>query len=318
MTVERYRFNAVNPFCPVKREYEESIVELRQLNYFLSTARHLSFTRAAEECCIVQSAMSQQIRALEKELGVTLFERGKRGLRLTPEGEAMVREARKLLSQLEEAQSAVRLAGKRRAERLRIGRQGDLFYAALPRALRAFRGQYPDVRLTLQPDRYDALLEALREDRLDCAIVLIGGDAALPEDFERQTLRQEALYVAMPADHALASAGRISPKQLMERELILRRDEPWSALAGEIAAREGVKAPQCACAYGQSCAEALVAAGYGVSVCAESELRFREGVAYRRLDCGWKAQTCLLWRGEAVSGEYIGTLSSLLMMNESK
>ena len=293
-------------------------MELRQLNYFLSAARHLSFTKAAEECCIVQSAMSQQIRALEKELGVTLFERGKRGLRLTPEGEVMVREARKLQNQLEEVQSAVRLAGKSRAGRLRIGCQGDLFYEALPRALRAFREEYPEARLTLHSDRFEALIDALREDRLDCAIVLIGGETALPKDFERKTLRREAMVVALPADHALASADGVSLEQLVKDNLILRRDGPWNALLDRTASRDGGKAPQRACACGQSFAEALAIAGYGVSVCAESELRSREGIVYRKLDCEWNVQTCLLWRGGTELNGYIDKLSSLLMMNVSK
>ena len=91
-------------------------MELRQLRYFLSAARHRSFTEAARECCVVQSAMSQQIKALEKELDVTLFERTKHGLRLTHEGQTLEQEATALLQQATQLHTAVAIVVARPLE----------------------------------------------------------------------------------------------------------------------------------------------------------------------------------------------------------
>ena len=85
-------------------------MELRQLEYFVASAKYLNITKAARECNIVQSAMSQQINALEKDLGVTLFERTNRGLLLTQEGEALLKEAGRLLDAAEMTREIVRQA----------------------------------------------------------------------------------------------------------------------------------------------------------------------------------------------------------------
>lgn len=87
-------------------------MEFKQLQYFLSAAEYLNFTEAAQACFIVQSAMSQQISSLEKELGVTLFVREKRVLRLTAEGETLVLEARKILNQVNNSRLLVQSIAK--------------------------------------------------------------------------------------------------------------------------------------------------------------------------------------------------------------
>ena len=85
-------------------------MEFKQLQYFLSAAEYLNFTEAAQACFIVQSAMSQQISSLEKELGVTLFVREKRVLRLTAEGETLVLAARKILNQVNNSRLLVQIS----------------------------------------------------------------------------------------------------------------------------------------------------------------------------------------------------------------
>ena len=147
-------------------------MELRQLKYFLSAARCLSFTRAAEECHIVQSAMSQQIRALEKELGVDLFERTRQGLRLTPEGEATVRESEALMERIQNLSAAVRAARNGAPAPLRLGVQGNLLRETLPKALRALRSAHPEIAIQVKSDSLLRLMTDMKEDRLDCVLAM--------------------------------------------------------------------------------------------------------------------------------------------------
>ena len=109
-------------------------MEFKQLQYFLSAAEYLNFTEAAQACFIVQSAMSQEISSLEKELGVTLFVREKRVLRLTAEGETLVLEARKILNQVNNSRLLVQSIAKGYQHVFRIGCNGDLCRENLPRA----------------------------------------------------------------------------------------------------------------------------------------------------------------------------------------
>ena len=106
-------------------------MEFKQLQYFLSAAEYLNFTEAAQACFIVQSAMSQQISSLEKELGVTLFVREKRVLRLTA---TLVLEARKILNQVNNSRLLVQSIAKGYQHVFRIGCNGDLCRENLPRA----------------------------------------------------------------------------------------------------------------------------------------------------------------------------------------
>ena len=88
-------------------------MDLKQLNYFISAAKHENFTRAAQECFIVQTAMTHQIAALEKELGVSLFERNSRRVKLTPAGEVFLGQAQRIVQAAEDAAALVRAAAEK-------------------------------------------------------------------------------------------------------------------------------------------------------------------------------------------------------------
>lgn len=133
-------------------------MEFKQLQYFLSTAEYLNFTEAAQACFIVQSAMSQQISSLEKELGVTLFVREKRVLRLTAEGETLVLEARKILNQVNNSRLLVQSIAKGYQHVFRIGCNGDLCRENLPRALERFRETYPYVKVLVVHGQHTELV----------------------------------------------------------------------------------------------------------------------------------------------------------------
>jgi len=125
-------------------------IELRHLRYFLVVAEELHFSRAAERLHIAQPPLSQMIRRLEHELGVTLFHRTKREVALTDAGVIFLEEAKRTLAQAEHAIRSVRRAHRGELGRLVVGFIGSAAYSVLPPIVRCFREQYPDVDLTLQ------------------------------------------------------------------------------------------------------------------------------------------------------------------------
>ena len=146
-------------------------MKLQQLRQFVTLAETLNFHRAAERLNIAQPPLSISIRKLEAELGAPLFTRGQQGVRLTPEGEAALDDARQALVHAEQVQRAVRetTAGERGG--LRIGFVGSATYRLLPRLLRAFREQYPLIDVTLAESRTADLLDDVENGTVDVAIV---------------------------------------------------------------------------------------------------------------------------------------------------
>src|SRR5258705_4225382 len=110
-------------------------MELRHLRYFVAVAEELHFRRAAERLYVAQPAVSEQVRKLEEELGVRLFDRTQRSVALTDAGSALLEEARRVLDQAEVAQHAARNAGDKATKRLRIGHLPDLLPTSVARAI---------------------------------------------------------------------------------------------------------------------------------------------------------------------------------------
>jgi DNA-binding transcriptional LysR family regulator len=123
-------------------------MELRHLRYFVAVGEEEHFGRAADRLHVVQPALTRQIRQLEEELGCALFERLKRGVRLTPAGESFLEESRGMLSELERIVDRTRLVAQGKVGRLRVGFSENAIYSGeLPSILRDFRASSPEVRL---------------------------------------------------------------------------------------------------------------------------------------------------------------------------
>src|SRR5688500_7403896 len=124
-------------------------MELRQLRYLLAVVEEANFTRASEKVFVSQSALSQQIQALEQEIGTVLLDRSKRGVRLTAAGEILRHHAQRIFLELEQAQTAIQeLEGLQRGE-LRIGVVQTVNAYLLPSLVTAFLGRYPDIKLSI-------------------------------------------------------------------------------------------------------------------------------------------------------------------------
>src|SRR3954466_5938378 len=171
------------------------------LRYFVAVAEELHFRRAAERLYVAQAAVSEQIRKLEGELGVRLFERTHRHVALTAAGAAMLDDARGVLRQAEHARAAAVAAGERTSERLRIGYPPGTLPDAVPRALRALPSLLPDARVLLETGSAMRLIDDVRGRRLDAAVI---GLPATCGALRVTSLGPEAAVVALPAREALA------------------------------------------------------------------------------------------------------------------
>jgi DNA-binding transcriptional LysR family regulator len=197
-------------------------MELRHLRYFVAVAEELHFRRAAERLHVAQPAVSEQVRKLEQELGVTLFDRTQRSVSLTNAGAALLEEARHVLRHAEGAQQAARSARDRVTMRLRIGYLPDSLPASVPRALRHLVTAAPAVEVALETGPAHRLIEELRARRLDAVITSLPA----PTSGLRTTLLGEQRAVAvLPALHPMAVDSAITLERLApERVVMLGRD----------------------------------------------------------------------------------------------
>lgn len=183
-------------------------MDLQQLRYVVEVADLGSFTRAAERCFVTQSALSHQIAALERELGVRLFARTSRSVRATDAGEAFARQARVALEAARAAAEDAAAADGRVIGELRIGVIPTVAVVDVPGLIAAFRAAHPESRVELVMGNSDALVADVRKGRLDVALIGLRADAA-PEGVAHRELARERLVGVVPAGHRLAHRARI-------------------------------------------------------------------------------------------------------------
>ena len=195
-------------------------MDLRRLNYFTAVAEELHFGRAARRLHISQPPLSQQIQALERELGVALFERAGHRISLTEAGQELLPRARALAAQAEAARTAVQRIGRGEAGELEIGFTGSVpFTPLMPRLLHAFRAAYPQVRLQLLELTTHAQIERLVEGTLDIGLFRPTEHALLAQ-LETRVLLREPLLVALPAGNPLARRKRLPLAALAQEDFI--------------------------------------------------------------------------------------------------
>jgi len=177
-------------------------VELRQLHYFITVAKELHFGHAAERLGMTQPPLSQQIRALEEELGIRLFHRTNRRVELTEAGQALQQDVERLLTELDLAVSHARHIHQGQSGILRLGITVSApFVEVFARSVLTFRQSHPHVQLSLHEHASQAQVEALLERRLDIGMLR---PLNLPQDLEAIELLREPLVMAMPITHPMA------------------------------------------------------------------------------------------------------------------
>ena len=198
-------------------------MELRHLRTIAAVARHRSFTKAGEELHLAQSAISQQIRRLEREIGVEVFHRTSRSVELTAEGRVILDYAHRVIAEVDGLHSELaELTGLLRGQ-LRIGGVYPTGPYDLFGMLAEFRATHPEVAIHMVEDTQEDTIAALRADELDCAFTALDPDT-LGDEFAATLLWEEEFTVALPVGHPLCAREYVTLEELAAEDLIAYRE----------------------------------------------------------------------------------------------
>jgi DNA-binding transcriptional LysR family regulator len=261
-------------------------MELRHLRYFVAVAHEGHITRAAEKLNMQQPPLSQQIRALEREIEATLFVRHPRGVTLTDAGRSLLADAEAILTQAEQAKIRARRSARGETGRIAVGFTTSApFHPLVARAIREFRQKRPDVSFVLEESSSGELVSGLRDERIDVAFIRSG--LVDPQGVDVHALLHEDTAVAFPVRHPLARRASLNLKELADETFILYRRPDGRGLYDVIIAACSAagfsphvdqEAPRIVSTLN------LVAAGLGITIVPASLSRLPlEGVIYRPL-----------------------------------
>jgi DNA-binding transcriptional LysR family regulator len=241
-------------------------MELRHLRTIVAVAHHRSFTKAAEELYLAQSAISQQLSRLEAEIGIQIFRRSSRSVELTEEGKVILAHAKRVLAEFDEMQGEMEaLTGVMRGT-VRIGGIYPFGPYDLYGVLAEYRERYPGVAIHMVEDTQDEMLAMLRSDELDCAFASVDPDT-IGSEFAGTLLWEEEFVVVSALDHPFAARPGLIWEDLIDEDLIAYRDN--SALRRRFEStigRRGIAPRNAFVCTEMSAVRALAAKGLGVAV----------------------------------------------------
>src|SRR3954449_2497480 len=198
------------------------MLDVRRLKVLKEVAAKGSFSAAAESLAYTQSAVSQQIAALEREAGLQLVERSARGVHLTDAGRVLLGHADLILGRLADAEAELEAMAGLRGGRLRLVAFPSAGASIMPEAVARFRERHPAVELTLEPAEPGPALSRLRGGEVDIALDITVSFRALAEDgIERLHLLDDPMYVALPKSHPLARKRGLKLEELADENWIL-------------------------------------------------------------------------------------------------
>ncbi|MGW1412417.1 LysR family transcriptional regulator [Streptomyces sp. NPDC002403] len=276
-------------------------MELRHLSAFVAVAEELHFGRAAKRLQMAQPPLSQQIRRLEKELGVQLFERNTRSVRLTSAGESFLQPVRTVLDDLDAAVRAARAAGRGEYGRVTLGFAGASSHETLPLLTRAVRAAHPALELVMRGQTYaNVALDRVADGSLDLGFVRL---PVTRPGVAYRVVDEEELVCALPFDHPLARLESVPVGVLAEEHFVSFPVNTGStvrdAMVGACEAagfnpRVVQEAPDSYTIL------ALVAAGVGVTLTVTSVQHIQQnGLVYRPLaGPPIRLQAALAWRAD--------------------
>ena len=263
------------------------MLDVRRMRVLREVARHGSFSAAADALSFTQSAVSQQIAALEREAGTTLVERSVRGIRLTDAGRALVRHTDAILGSLAEAESELEAIAGLRGGRLRMASFESAGATLMPLAIATFKQRHPAVELSLSLAEPDHSVPRLKSGELELALAFGADAVATPDDdsIERVHLLDDPLYLALAPDHPLARKRNLRLADLAGDAWIEGTPScACSALLRRACERAGFTPHVAFESDDYNAIQGLVAAGVGVALIAELALTtVRDDIVIRSL-----------------------------------
>jgi LysR family transcriptional regulator, hydrogen peroxide-inducible genes activator len=256
-------------------------MEVNQLRYVCAIADTGNFSRAAERCRIAQPSLSQQVQKLEDDLGVKLFDRLGRSIRLTEAGRAFIPRARAILEQLDAARSSAADKNADLRGNVTVGVIPTVAPYLMPAYTASFAKKFPDAKLRIIEETTSVLVEGLRDLSIDVAIL------ALPlrhKDLELFPIRTEPLFAVLKINHPRARAKSLALKDLRGESFVMLRDGHCFRDLSIAACANARVTPRIAFESGQfSSLFGMVAAGVGISLAPEMAIDRNAGCRYVRL-----------------------------------
>jgi DNA-binding transcriptional LysR family regulator len=206
-------------------------MELRQVRYFIAVAEEGNFTAAARRVHVTQPPVTRQIRALERELKVTLFRRTPQGTELTDAGREFLIDAREIIARAKQAAQRSMAASRGQVGRLAIGYYGSTVFRAIPDILRHYRTRSPDIQISLAPVPKERIYEALRSRSIHIAF---GRYLTPGPDICVDLVEREPLYAALPSTDALSARPFIEASELASKSTIMFSSAEHPGLKQEI------------------------------------------------------------------------------------
>ncbi|MBX9468626.1 MAG: LysR family transcriptional regulator [Rhizobium sp.] len=274
-------------------------MDFRQLRYFVTVAQQRNFTRAAEMLNITQPPLSRQIQLLEEELGVALFHRASRPVRLTESGRILYEQALQVLGRIDQMIAMTRRAGLNQKQVLSIGFVASILYAGLPTLIGRLRQSAPDLDIHLVELLSIQQLPALKEGRIDLGF---GRLRHSDDGIVSTVLHEERLVVAVPRDSALANNGAsLHLSQLATERLIVYPKEPRPSYADQVLnmlLQSDVRVEEVHEVRELQTALGLVAAGAGICIIPTSATQMRSDVHYCELADAHATSPVILYHRE--------------------
>lgn len=270
-------------------------MELRHLTYFVAVAERLNFSRAAEALHVAQPAISQQIRALEQELGISLFDRISKRVTLTEAGRALLPHARQILSAVEAARSEIRERGTLKRGTVSLGAPPTVSAHFLPTKITSFEQKHPGLDVMLREAGTETLVALVEQGQLDMAIV---STDVLPPSIESTPFLEETYVLAVGAKHRLCKRKTVNITELAEESFIMFPQGYKLREVTQIACRTAGFEPKVALdGGGMQSALQFVAAGLGVALVPELALTDTNNIcALRIADQNLQRTLGLVWR----------------------
>lgn len=283
----------------------EAVIDMRAWRQFAAVAQELHFGRAAQRLHMTQPPLTQGIAALERNLGLRLFDRTQRRVQLTPAGAALLPEVLDLLARAQALPGHARAAAAGELGRLRLAFVSTVGFGLLPQWVRAFRARWPCVQLELIEATGDVQLDALARGDIDAGL-LLHSPGQVPPGLAHLCVAREPLVLALPEGHALAAAHADAPldwNALLDEPLVLFPRRSVASLHDAIVAlyHAAGHTPRVAQeAIQMQTIVNLVSAGLGVAWVPASVRQFqRPGVVYRDMALHAKVPWCetsLVWQ----------------------
>ena len=258
-------------------------MDLRHLRYFTTLARERNFTRAAEHLNVSQPPLSQQIKALEIELGTLLFVRTSRRVDLTAAGQVFLTHATAILDRVEQACAQTRAVGGGHAGQLDIGSSGSLLLGPLPQLVAGYRRAFPGVSVMLHEMTPATQLTALRDRRLD---ISFSRTPVVDEHLSAELAWEDPVVAALPRGHRLVARRKLALKDLASEEFVMLRldSSAFAAYLNQCCVDAGFMPHASQHVVESQSIPSLVAAGLGVALVPASLASVhRRGVEYRAL-----------------------------------